>query len=281
MLSFTRAAESLNLTQPGISKHIKELEECYGTRLFDRLGKKVVLTQAGEVLFQATGAMFEILAQSGNRIRDLKNLQYGVLKIGASMTIGTYLLPNLLATFKTAYPCVEIVTDISHSHLIEKQVLNNSLEIGIVGHQPENRSLSTTLFRKDILLLVVSNKHPWALRKKPVSLVELSDQTFLLSREGSGTRDNILSFLAGSHITLHHAMEFGTTEGVKRAVEANLGISILSRHVVAKELASKTLRKISMEGPPLVRTFYLIHHRDRYLSAAARSFIKIADKRYA
>lgn len=274
-LSFTRASEELNLTQPGISKHIKELEEYYGARLFDRLGKKVALTQAGEILLTSVKKVFGLLTESKARIDDLKGLAGGKLAIGASFAVGTYILPGLLAKFRVDHPAVEIMADIALSRHVVDKVLDNALEIGFIGHLTEDKRLTVNKFRTDRLVLIVSVKHPWANRKSPVHLRELSHQPFLLSKKGSGTRETVEKLMISAGVTLDRIIEIGNTEGVKKAVEADLGISILSHYVVSRETEAGLIKAVPLAGRALTRNLYVVYHKDRYLSEAARAFMRL------
>jgi DNA-binding transcriptional LysR family regulator len=273
LLSFTRASEELHLTQPGISKHVKELEGDYGTKLFNRLGRKVVLTQAGEILFKTTSDILKLVQESKTRIDDLHGLAGGRLSIGSSSTIGTYLLPALLVTFRHKYPEVEITVDISLSQQVVEKVLNNTLELGLVGHYAADRMLVAKPFMADPMVLIVSARHPWTTRKSSLHLHDLSREPFLFSRQGSGTREVVESLLEKAGVTLENTMDLGTTTGVKHAVEAGLGVSILSHHVVAPELANGRIKSIRLMGMNLKRNLYLVHHKDRYFSEAARAFL--------
>ena len=275
LLSFSRAAEELNLTQPGISKHIQGLERYYGTRLFSRLGKRIILTQAGEVLFRITREVFRLLDESEARINDLESLTAGKLSIGASITIGTYILPELLVVFRNKYPEVALAIDISLSQQVADKVIDNTLEIGLIGHLPDHGKLFTKQFKTDSLVLIVSSEHPWTTRTSPVRVNELVDQPFLLPQLGSGTRKIVEAVLARTEIVLKQSIVLGTTEGVKRGVEAGLGISIISRSVVAGELSAGRIRSIPITGLNLQRNFYFIYHKDRYLSEAARAFLRL------
>jgi|SRR5208283_1857249 len=273
VLSFTRAAEELNLTQPGISTHIKELENHCKTRLFHRLGMKVVLTQAGEILFGSTQSIFRLLDESETRIHDLQGMVAGKLSIGASISIGTYILPEILVKFRHSYPAVEIKMDLSLSQQVVEQALNNAIELGFVHHYVKDNALVVKAFMEDQMLLVVSRQHSWAKRKSSVRLQDLADQPFLLAGRGSGTREIVEDLLIKEGISLKNIMELGTTDGIKKAVEANLGISIISKHVVALEAGLGLIKAVSLRGIDLKRSLYLIFHKDRYLSAAARAFI--------
>ena len=277
LMSFTRAAEQLHLTQPGISKHISELETHYGNRLFDRLGKKVSLTQAGEILLGAVTEMFRLIDEANMRIGDLMGLVGGRLNIGASIMIGTYILPRILAKFKRRHPAVEIALDISLSEQIVDKVLVNTLEMGLVGHRASDKKLVVQRFKTDRMVLIVSTDHGWAKRRSAIGLRELIDQPFLLPQKGSGTRKILEDLFQRSGVRPKHTMELGTTEGVKKAVEAGLGISILSDHIVQNELATRQIRSLTLKGADLRRDLFVVYLKDRYLSAAAQAFLKYVD----
>lgn len=273
LLSFTRAAEELHLTQPGISKHIGELERHYGNQLFDRLGKKVALTQAGEILFHAVTDMFRLIDEANARISDMKGLAGGRLDIGASIMIGTYILPRILAKFKQRHPKVTISMDISLSERIVDKVLDNSIEVGLVGHRPSDHRLVIKPFESDKMALIVPADHAWAKRKSPVGLHELIDQSFLLPQKGSGTRQIIENLFQRAGLRPKDTMEIGNTEGVKKAVEAGLGISLLSRHIVQSEQDAGLIRALTLKGIDLNRDLYAVYRKDRYLSAAAQALL--------
>lgn len=276
VLSFTRAAEELHLTQPGISKHVKELEEQYGTRLFDRLGKRVALTQAGEILFGMTSDVFRLIGESKVRIDDLNGLTSGKLIIGACATIGTYILPDMLVRFRQRYPGIEIKVDTAFNCQIVEGVLGTALELGFVGNYVPDARLSAQPFMTDRMVLIVSVHHPWADRKSPVHLRELIAQPFLLSKPGSGTWKTVAGYLEKAGIRLTNTMELGTTEAVKQAVASNLGVSILAEHVLSRELADGVIKSVPVAGEALLWDLYFVYHKDRYLSGAARAFLELA-----
>jgi len=276
LLSFTRAADELCLTQPGISKHIKELENHYGARLFDRIGKRIHLTQAGELLFAATTRIFRLVDEAKEQIADLDGLGGGRLAIGADITIGTYLMPELLVKFRQLYPRIDLAVEVARSRQVVGKVLANNLELGLVGHYEPDDRLAAEIFISDRLILVVSPLQHWAKKRTtPVSLQELKGEQFLLSTQGSGTWRTVKTLLDKFGITLENTLEMGTTEGVKLAVAANLGISLLSQHVVAGELASGQFCAVPLDSGELRRDFFLLYQRERYLSAAARAFIDL------
>lgn len=272
-LSFTRAAEDLHLTQPGISKHIAALEEYYGTRLFDRLGKRVSLTQAGEILHRATAGMVSLLREADARIEDLKGLAGGRLHLGAGVTIAAYLLPELLTRFRQQAPDVELAVQTAFGGQIVEQVLAATLELGLVGHYVPDQRLAVLPFLKEPLVLITSPQHRWAHEGSPVRPDQLAGETFLLSKRGSGTWRHVAAFLAEAGVTLSQTMELGTTEGVKRAVAADLGVSILSRHVLTGELSAGRVQEIPLVGGGPQRELSIVYRKDRYLSHPARAFL--------
>lgn len=273
--SFTRAAEALFLTQPGISKHIKDLEEYYGTRLFDRLGKKVVLTQAGEILYSKTETIFNMIDQLKVEIDELQGLNRGTLNIGASITIGVYILPQVLGLFRSIYPSIDISLDVALNQQVVESILNNSIDVGFLGAPPDDQRIRAEAFLKDELVVVVPAGHEWALRDI-IEPHELVNQTFIISRQGSGTRRIIEERLERTGVALKKTIEFGHTEAVKKAVESGLGISILSRLTIPREEHLGLIKSLRISGVDLQRTFYFAFRKDKYLSGAATAFLQHA-----
>lgn len=275
--NFTRASEQLCLTQPGISKHIKQLEDYYGTRLFDRLGKKVVVTQAGAVLFKATEEIIGILKATRERIDDIKGVKGGKLKVGASFTLGIHIIPELLNRFRQKYPDVELSLDISMSHKICKKLISNDLDIGFLGAPADDERVLTKELLSDQLVLIVASHHKWKNRKK-IQVTELLNEPFLMSRQGSGTRITIETQLKQNNIQFRKIIEFGNTEAVKKAVITGIGVSILSIHAVENEARSGLLKTLILADLQLKRTFYLAYHANKYLSYATRALIDLVQQ---
>jgi len=271
--SFTRASEALFLTQPGISKHIKDVEEYYGVRLFDRLGKKVVLTQAGEVLYAGTEKIFDIIDQTRAEMDEFRDLARGTLNIGASVTIGIYILPEILGRFRKAYPRLHISLDISLNREIAEKVLDNALDIGLLGAPADDERLVMKPFLRDELVVIVPRGHEWALRDS-VRPQDLLTQPFILSRRGSGTRAIVEEKLKEAGISLGDDIEFGNTEAVKKAVEAGVGISIISRQAVLREERQGLIKSLRLSGVNLERRFYIAYRKGKYLSRLLETFLQ-------
>ncbi|MBN1906663.1 MAG: LysR family transcriptional regulator [Deltaproteobacteria bacterium] len=273
---FTRAASDLCLTQPGISKHIKQLEEYYGVQLFDRLGKKVLPTQAGELLLEATTEVFRLLDNAKVKIYDLGEMTAGRITIGASFTAGTYLLPEIIGQFNQQYKGVELLLDISLSDRIAEKVISNDLDIGFIGAPYEDERLINRRFYDDTLVVILPKGHPWQ-NRKAIRLAELTDQPFVYSIKGSGTRTVIQEKLNNAGVKLQKVIEFGNTETVKKAVVAGIGISILSEAVIRNEVASGQMCAIPLDEGGITRTFFMVFHKDKYRTKATSALIEMVD----
>ncbi|HUH65707.1 MAG TPA: selenium metabolism-associated LysR family transcriptional regulator [Syntrophales bacterium] len=271
--SFTRAAEALFLTQPGISKYIKELEEYYGTRLFERMGRKVFLTRAGEILYEKTETIFNIIGQVKVEIDELQGLNRGILNIGASITIGIYILPEVLGRFRSMHPKIDVRLEIALNRQIADMLLDNSIDFGFLGAPVHDDRLIATPFFHDELVLIVPGNHEWAKRDR-IDPPDLLSCPFIFSGRGSGTREVIEERLSRMGIVLKNTMEFGHTEAVKKAVEAGLGVSIVSRATVSREERLGVVKTLSVSGIDLKRTFYFAHRKEKYLSNLDKTFLQ-------
>lgn len=272
--SFTRAAEVVHLTQPGISKHIKQMEEYYGIPLFDRLGKKVALTQAGEILSEATEEIMASAIAAEQRIEELKGLHGGKLVLGASFALGIYVLPGVLAAFRKRYPAVEVTVDISLSAKIMAKILANKLELGLVSQEAHDPRLFAKQFMTDELIVVVPSNHRWANRKR-IRPQELMKETFIVAARGAGVRAAVEERLKQKDIVLTNVIDFGNVEGVKRAVEAGLGISIQPQSVVQREISAGSLTGVSLAGLDDKLGRFYVCRRDKHLSNAAKAFLAL------
>jgi len=273
--SFTRAASVVHLTQPGISKHIKQMEEYYGLPLFDRLGKKVALTQAGEVLYAATQEVMLSIESAEHKIEDLKGLRGGKLVLGTSFLIGVYILPTILAAFREKYPAVEVALDISLSGRINTSILSNKLDLGLVSHKVNDPRLLSREFMTDRLVAIFPGNHTWATKKHRVSPTDLLEETFIVAARGAGTRAVVEERLREEDIHLPKVLDFGNLEGVKHAVEAGLGVSIQARSVVQREIAAGALIGVPLAGIDTSLEYFYVHRKDKHLSSAARAFLAL------
>ncbi len=275
--SFTRAAEVVHLTQPGISKHIRQMEDYYGVPLFDRLPRKVVLTQAGEILFEATQEIMTLVGAAEQRIQDLKGLRGGKLHVGASFPIGLYVLPRLIAEYRRRYPGVEVKMDIAMSRKIEEKVLANRLDIGLVSSEVRDPGLVAKQFMTDELVVIVPNDHRWP-SKARIKAQDLLGETFIVSARDAGTRAIVEKRLKAKGVVLTDVLDFVNAEGVKHAVEAGLGISIQSRSVVRREIGDGSLRALRLADIDSRIGYLYVFRKNRRLSNAAHALLEILSK---
>jgi DNA-binding transcriptional LysR family regulator len=272
--SFTRAAEVVHLTQPGISKHIKQMEEYYGVPLFDRLGKKVALTQPGEILFAATQEIMASVTAAEQRIEELKGLHGGKLVLGASFPVGIYFLPDILAAFRKQYAAVDVTLDISLGERIVAKILANKLDLGLVSYEVHDPRLTCREFATDELIAITPTNHRWA-NKKRIKPQELLEETFIVAARGAGIRAVVEERLREKGIVLKNVLDFGNLEGVKRAVEAGLGVSIQSRSVVRREISAGSLAGVAVAGMDARLAHFYVRRKDKHLSNAAAAFMTL------
>ncbi len=271
--NFSRAAEVLNLTQPAISQHIHALEEHYRARLFDRSNKKVELTQAGTILYSYAKKILNLHQEAERAVTDLIELVTGKITVGASMTIGEYVLPRLLGAFAQKYPDVELAMTIGNTAMVYEQTLEGGIDIGLVEGPVEHAHLQVEPFLTDEMVLIVSPGHPLA-GKSQATGEDLESCTFILREEGSGTRVAAENALRQMDVTPARIIVMGSTQAIKQAVEAGLGISFLSKWTIRKELALGTIKPVRLKDLNITREFKIIRNRTRFQSRACDEFAR-------
>jgi LysR family transcriptional regulator, transcriptional activator of the cysJI operon len=279
LLSFTKAAETLHMTQPAVTFQIRQLEEHFNTRLFDRTHNRISLTAAGDRVFEYAEKIITLYGEMDSRVRELTGDVSGILIIGASTTIAEYVLPGLLGEFRLRYPDVNVRLSVSNSLGIVHLVENNSVDVGIVESPVSNKNLAVEVCWEDELMFICPPHHPMA-KKKVLPVQELVTLPYLCREEGSGTRDVISEYLTQNGIHLNEmnlCMEFGSPESIKSAVEAGLGVSIVSRATVGKELKLKTLVALPLV-PALVRPFSFVYQRQKFRLRAVEEFMNFAQE---
>ncbi len=271
--SFSRAGQALLLAQPTISEHIRLLEEDLKLALFDRQGREVIPTKAGELLYgyslQLTGLRQEAL----RAMQQFLDKGQGELLIGGSNIPGQYLLPGILGGFKQKYPQVRVQVLIDDTRNIVEKLLAGAIEIGVVGARVEHRLISCQFLTKDELVCIQPADFPSV--RKALDPRELLSLPFILREPGSGTRRSIEKALTKINLNpdeLSVVAELGSSEAVRQAVKAGLGVSILSRRSVAEDLAAGLVKEIKIKKFPLWRNFFLIHQNQRTLSPLAEEF---------
>ncbi|MFQ5839814.1 MAG: selenium metabolism-associated LysR family transcriptional regulator [Candidatus Methylomirabilales bacterium] len=272
--SFSRASRELNLTQPCISKQIKALEEDVGSQLFYRLGRSVQLTESGEILHRYAQHVFQSIEDAQEAVDDLRGLHRGHLHISAASTMGIYTLPQALGEFKQLHPGVEIALDVTNKGRVLRQILDHEADLGFVGPPVRSSKLKREPYQADELFLIVSPSHRFA-HDDRVSIYDLTEETFIVREPGSGTREILDEELTRLHVRLARAMELPSTEAIKRAVAANLGIAVVSKYAITLEIMTGRLCALEVKELNLRRQLYVIYHEDRPLKRVAQQFLTL------
>ena len=275
--NFTRAAETLHVSQSTLSQHVLELERELGVRLFDRLGRAVTLTEAGRLLEEHATRIATTVASARQTIDELKGLERGSLVIGASTTPGIYVLPGIVAVFRRRYPGIDVSLRIGNSRAIEERIRADEVDLGVVGGHilgASERCVAAGLL--DELLLIVPPRHPWAKRRE-IAPRELAQTPLLMREQGSATRLVTERTLRQAGVKFTTAMELDHIEAIKQAVMAGLGVAFLSMYAVRGEIATRRLRGLRLKGLRVRRHFHVIHNEARTLTASGRAFMALLD----
>ncbi|MFH6962855.1 LysR family transcriptional regulator [Flavobacterium plurextorum] len=259
-LNFTKAATELYITQPAVSKHIHELEETYKTKLFERNGSKIALTQAGEILLKHAKEIFEIYREIDFEMSSFINERQGLLRLGASTTISQYIISPVLAHFHQKQKDIKVNLLNGNTEQIENALINKEIEIGIVEGQSKNQSIKYIPFLKDELVLVCNSNNPFV-KKNEISVSDLKSMKFITRERGSGTLEVIEYALkkAGLKFSdLQIEMQLGSTESIKSYLLNSECFAFMSIHAVSKELKNKELMVLDVEELSVERYFYII-----------------------
>ncbi|MBS4095392.1 MAG: LysR family transcriptional regulator [Sulfuricella sp.] len=269
-LSFSRAAEELHLTQPAVSMQIKQFEENAGLPLFEQLGKKIFLTEAGREMFHYARTIAQQLAEAETVLTELKGLKRGKLTISVVST-ANYFAPQLLAVFCRRFENVTLSLNVANREMLLAQLADNEMDMAIMGQPPLDADIEAAPFLENPLVVIASPSHPLA-GERNIDPARLADETFIVREPGSGTRGAMERFFAEHGMTLHTGMEMSTTEAIKQAVQAGMGLALVSRHTIALELETRRLAILDVVSFPLLRYWYVAHRKGKRLTAVAQGF---------
>jgi DNA-binding transcriptional LysR family regulator len=274
----TRAAADLNLTQSATSAAIAALENRYDARLFDRIGRRIELTEAGRLfLIEARGVLARAAAAE-TLLTDLAGLKRGALALAASQTIGNYWLPSLMQRYRERYPGIALSLRIGNTEQVANWVHETSADLGLIEGEIDDPALAARQVAEDEMLLVVGVRHPWAGRAS-LRIEELPDSPWVLREPGSGTRSIFESWLTEAGLPpqrLTAALELPSNEAVRSAVEAGAGATVISRLVVATMLRAGSLAAVPLNLPK--RRFYALRHKERHVTHAERAFTTLLEE---
>lgn len=277
VLSFTKAAETLHMTQPAVTFQVKQLEEFFNTRLFDRTHNKISLTDAGKIVYDYAEKILDHYDKMNSEVRELTGEVTGSLLIGASTTIAEYMLPSLLGAFKKQFEDVNIRLQVGNTDAIVAMVENNMIDLGVVEAPVYNKNLEVEVCRLDEMVLIVPIGHPLSNRDK-ISVEDIRKYHYISREEGSGSRSVIDSYIREqglSYSDLRVVMELGSPEAVKMAVESDVGVAIVSRTTITKELKLGTLKAIPLD-PPLDRPFSHVRQKHKFRHRAVGELLDFA-----
>jgi len=281
--SFSRAAEKMHLTQPALTKNIKNVENCLGLKIVNRSNSGITLTAEGRMVYSYARRIINLRNEAGDKLRQMRGNTGGDIYIGASTIPATYILPAVLSAFRVKSQSVRVHIQTADSEEVINMVLGGEAEIGFVGKKPLNKKLVADPLWPDRLVLAVPRNHPWC-KKKAVTLKELSQEPFVVREKGSATREVMELYLkehkATSFGEFNICGELGSSEAVKEAVIAGLGVSIISIHAVSRDLQRGLLQEVTIAGCRLERDFYMIRLRQLDLKQIHKLFINFI-KEYA
>ncbi|MGC8854398.1 MAG: LysR family transcriptional regulator [Halothiobacillaceae bacterium] len=276
LLSFTKAAESLHMTQPAVTFQVRQLEEHFDTRLFDRTHNRVTLTDVGQVVYEVAERIFELYDEMERRVREMTGEMGGSLNIGASMTIAENMLPSLLGQFKKKHPDLNVRLKVGNTESIVSMVEHNVIDLAIVEGTVSNKNLLVEHCRSDELVVIMPPDHPLA-KHKSLTVDQLMPYQFICREEGSGTREAILNYLSeqGYPDGWTVCMELGSPEAIKGAVEAGMGLSVMSKVGITKELNLGMLTAVPLD-PPLLRDFAFVRQRHKFRLPAMEELLEFS-----
>lgn len=269
--SITLGAERLHISQPAVSKQLQELEKHLGLPLFDRLPRGVRLTETGELLESYARRLFGLEAEAEAALAELRGLDRGRLSIGASMTIGGYLLPDVLARFHQKYPGVDLRLEIANTEEVQQRLIEGTLDVGLTEGFLEHPELEAVVFREDEMVVIAPPGHP-LLSAAFVSAERVCREPFLVREEGSGTRAVVERAFAERNLALRPVMSLGNIEAIKRAVAAGVGIAMVSALTVGLEQEAGTLAVVAVGDLTVRRPLHRLHLRGRHQGRAALAF---------
>ncbi len=268
--SFTKAAEELNITQPTVSTQVKQLTKAVGLPLFEQIGKRLYLTDAGTELLATCQEIFEKLDNFEMKVADLKGIRQGRLNLGI-ITTAKYFIPRLLGSFCQQYPDIDISLEVTNHQKLQERMLDNQDDLYVLSQPPEEIDLCAHPFLENPLVVIAREDHPLA-GEKNIPIQRLDKETFIMRELGSGTRRAVQKLFSSHGISPRVRLELGSNEAIKQAIAGNLGISVLSKHTLASPEVLRELTILDVQHFPIQRYWYVAYLRGKQLSVIAQTF---------
>ncbi|WP_300349520.1 LysR family transcriptional regulator [Clostridium sp.] len=272
-LNMTKVAKSMYISQPSISQAVAELENDLNVKLFDRIGKKLYLTHEGEIYFEYSRRILNLYEEANNTIKNSVSGQKGKIVIGASTTIGIYILPEIIKEFNELYKNIEISLIIENTQIIEKLIMENKVDIALVEGYVTSTELEVQSVGKDELVFIANPKNTIFL-KDEITLDDLEKEKFIMRELGSGTREIVENYLKNNGCNYNIHMELGNTEAIVRIVESGLGIACVSFKAIGDRINNGSIKDIKIQNVKVSRDLYLIYHKDKFISKNMEIFIE-------
>ncbi len=273
--SFSAAAQRLGVTPPAVSLQIRELERAHDVRLFDRVGRRVTLTPAGKKLAEYAQRIVALAGDAERALEQTRDFAGGQLRLLASATSAAYYLPPLLTRFRARYPRIRVALDVANSQRVRERIATLDGDLGMLGFDARHPDLVFALVARDPLVVIVAPSHAWS-RRRRISMRELGDQPLILRERGSASRQLVERRLLALGALGEPAMEIASNEAIKSAVEMGNGVGLMSAAIVRREVEAGHLRALEVTDARLVRSIYLVHHRERSNSPLVQALVKTA-----
>lgn len=268
----TKAAKVLHMTQPAVSLAIKELEQYYGVHLFDRIGRRLQITDAGQHFLQYAIHISDLFSDMETGLRDWDSK--GILRIGASITIGSQFLPSYVKAFTQVCPLIDVRVTVEQSERLEQKILANELDCALIEGITHDPNIVSEAYMQDNLSVICGTDKGWT-QGQTISIEEFQRQRFLLREKGSGTREVFNRVVEQSGIHTTPVWEAMSTTALVNAVINGLGISVLPHRMILPALRKGLIYTVKVEGLMFSRNFHIIHHKDKFLTASAKRFIAL------
>jgi len=271
------AAKDLNITQPAVTKGIQRIQEHYDVMFVNRFGKKLALTDAGEALYGIAEKIFEMERYAEDSIREFQKLKKGHIRIHASESFGAYYLPSIMTPFCKANPFVKISVNILPTENVVENIIGLKIDLGFISYPTEHEKVLIREILEDRLVLLVPPGHP-LIHKRPIDPLDLEKQPMIVHEKGSAPRTAIDKFIKDNKISVNIPLELSSNRAIKKAVEGGLGVALISRKVADEEMERGELVAIPLSDQSITRRFYMVHHRDKYISETLQGLINQVDR---
>ncbi len=266
------AADELYITQPAVTKGIQRIQEHYDIKLFNRFGKKLVMTDAGKDLYRIAEKIFDLEAQAEESIRDFQEQKKGHIRIHASESFGAYYLPDIINAFCKEHPLLQVSASVLPTKTVVENIAALKTDIGFISNRIEHEKVTCTEILEDQMVFITSSNDP-LINKKRLTVMDLNGRAMIVHEKGSVPSQVITQFIKENKISVSIPLELSSNRAILEAVSEGLGIALVCRNVAEEGFRSNRLAELIFPGTPITRKFYLVHHKDKYISTVLQRLI--------